>query len=72
MKRFLILIFLIPFFTLSFSQSKSFLSQQQNYARVREAVDLKGDLVEQDLAKNKFKTKDLNVIYIVYKNEKEL
>lgn len=70
MKRFLILIFFIPFFTLSFSQSKSFLSKQKTYARVKVALEQKGDLVVQNLSKYNLKTNDLNVLFVAYKNEK--
>ncbi|VBB47272.1 conserved exported hypothetical protein [uncultured Paludibacter sp.] len=71
MKRFLIWIFFVSLFTLSFSQSKSFLSQQKTYARVRLALEEKGDIVNRNLSENNFKTNNLNVLFVAYKGEKD-
>lgn len=54
------------------AQNQFFLSEQKKYVRVKDAIEQKGDLVAQNLSKNNLKTNDLNVLFVVYKNEKEL
>lgn len=53
------------------SQDKQFLSQQKKYERVRDAVEIKGNFIAKNLSDNNFKTNDLNVLFVAYKNEKE-
>ena len=71
MKRFCALIFFVSLFAISFSQSEQFLSQQKKYERVRDAIEIKGNFVAKNLSDNNFKTNDLNVLFVAYKNEKE-
>jgi murein L,D-transpeptidase YafK len=70
--RILLLIYLITISCSSVSAQQSFLSQQQQYGRVKTAFAEKGDMITGNLLHHNLSSDSVQVLFVAYKTERQL